>query len=288
MHTFRNMGIVGGVVTVLFSATLAMAQTGTGTSATTNVAPNPTLRATMLKEQEEKMKARVDVRASSTAARMEEGKARIKEQETKAKARIEENKKKVAELQNKAKARLAEIKDKEKKNLADKLHNEFNRINKIETSHFTKVLSQYNDVLKKVQDRATKAAANGKDITAVTAAIESAKTAIAVAQIAVTAQAAKTYVLNTTAIVATSTAATTTRDGQEQLMKGLRTAFQTLHEELKNDLKTIRDGVIKDARKAVQGAIQALGPVSQGDDKDRKATSTAPTATTTTTATTTN
>ena len=49
-------------------------------------------------------------------------------------------------------------------------------------------------------------------------------------------------------------------------MKKLRTAFQELHKTIFNDLKALRDGEMKNARSAVQGALQALSQVPKVDD----------------------
>jgi hypothetical protein len=125
-------------------------------------------------------------------------------------------------------------------------------------------------MLVKVQARADIASSTGKDITATTAAIQSAKTAILSARTAVVAQAAKTYTLDPSTI---PTTATSTTNGQEKIMKSLRTSFQNFHTTLFKDLFALRDGAMKNARTALQNAVQTLSGIP-GVDEDN-ATSTA-------------
>ncbi len=276
MNTFRKIGITGGAILVLLSATVVMAHSEDG-----NITPTPNEAHTgtlfsvgheeALKERKERMKERAgvhDPRATSTEVRAE------------VKARVEENSSRMTEQREKAKARIAEIKDKTKQLEVERLIAQFDRINKARTEHFAKLLERYSVILQKVEDRATIALGKGKDVAVVTAEIASAKAAIATAKALVAAQAAKTYVINTAMVTTTTT--TTARDGQEQLMKGLRTSFKALHSQLKGDLTTLRDGVMKDARKAVQDAVQTIGKVLKVDDKTTS-TSTVQTAITTST-----
>jgi soluble cytochrome b562 len=159
-----------------------------------------------------------------------------------------------------------------------RLTTQFDSINKVETEHFMKLLAHYSAILQKIQDHATVLAGKGKDIATTNTEITSAKSAIMTAQAAVTAQAAKTYVLDTTLFKVTS--ATTTAKGQDQLMKGFRTAFQKLHTSLKADLMALRNGPMKDARAAVKAALEALIKISSvNDGAEAGATSTNATST---------
>lgn len=165
-------------------------------------------------------------------------------------------------LRQKVEQRVAEIKDKVKQTKADKISKQFENLNSTWTDHFLNLLDRYDSIVQKMQDRATIAAGKGKDITAATTAIQTAKTAITNARIAVTAQVAKTY----TPVVTDSTTPTTS-GGQESMMKELRSSFQTLHSSLFNDLFALRDGPMKDTRTAVQNALQSLGKVPGVDDE---------------------
>lgn len=176
-------------------------------------------------------------------------------------------------LENKKAAleRIADIKDKAKQQVAQRLAGQFENINKKWTDHFMQLLDRHVAVLQKIQDRADIVSGNGKDITAVTSAIKSAQTAIESARTAVITQASRTYELDTSSI--TSAVATTTSNGQSELVKKLRTSFQNLHKALFKDLFALRDGSMTDVRKAMQNALQALKEISGADDKSATSTS---------------
>src|SRR3989344_3990722 len=233
MGLFKTIGIVGGIAGTLLSASVAFAESNDSAITAT------TTRNVKVETAREKNKVKIET------AR-EEAKSRIE-------AKREE-----------AKQRLADIRDKTKQKLAEKLANQFEELNKKWTDNFIKQLDHYGAVLLKIQERSDIASTNGKDVTAVSASIKSANTAIDSARTAVVAQAAKTYTLDASSIT-TSTATTTSR-GQDELMKGLRTQFQSLHKALFNDLKTLRDGTMKDARSAVQNALQTLSKIPKVDD----------------------
>ncbi|MBI5405692.1 hypothetical protein HY972_01480 [Candidatus Kaiserbacteria bacterium] len=181
----------------------------------------------------------------------------------------EEEKGRAEEARKKAGERLADIQDKVKQRQAQQLAARFENLNKTWTEHFMNLLDRYGIILGKIKGRADIAAGKGKDVTAANAAIQSAKTAIANARTAVAAQAAKTYVPDISAAAAT---ATTTPSGQEGLIKDVRASFKNLRASLFKDLFALRDGPMRDARKAVQDALQALGAIP-GVDED-SATST--------------
>lgn len=283
MHTFKNVGIAGGAVTVLFSATFAGAATGapvlpvvptTATTAAPVMQAAPAMhprameasRLDGMREQRGKMNAENNVRVASTTL----GRPDMM-------MRKEEGRTKVEEQKEKAKTHIANIKNKEKARMAENIAMQFDRINKVETDHFLKLLGQYSALLQKVQNRAAVDAGKGKDVTATRAAITSAQSAIENARAAVALQAAKTYVLDTTKL---PTTATSTASVQDKLMKGLRASFNTLHTQLKADLTAIRDGVMKDARTSVQNAVKTLGPIPGGDNEGGRMV-TPPAATTT-------
>lgn len=176
-------------------------------------------------------------------------------------------------MRDKALEHLDAIQDKMKQEMAKRLVTQFDNLNKGWTDHFTQELDRYDALLVKIQDRATTAASNGKDISSTTAAIQAAKNAITAARTAVAAQIAKTYTPDTATTTATSTPA-----GQEKFMQTLRKSFKTVQNALFKDLFALRDGPMKDARRAVQKALQTLGKVPgvDGDrnDKGERASST--------------
>lgn len=176
----------------------------------------------------------------------------------------EETQSREIEKREKASQRMEDIQDKVKKDMAQKLATQFENLNSTWTDKFMNLLDRYDAIVVKIQSRATIAATNGKDIASTTAAVLAAQTAILSARTAVVAQAAKTYALDPSTISAT---ATSTSSGQEKMMKSLRTSFQALHKTLFKDLFALRDGAMKDARRAVQNALQTLGKVP-GVDED--------------------
>ncbi len=176
-----------------------------------------------------------------------------------------------------AQDRIAAIQDKVKQQLAERLATQFNQINQVWTQHFSQMLDRYTAILQKIQDRATAAASAGKDVTATNAAIQAAQAAITSARAAVAAQAAKTYTLDLSATSTPVTAATSTPEGQGQIMQGLKDAFQTLRQQLFGDLFALRDGPMTDTRTAVQSALQTLGQIPGVDQVN--ATSTEATST---------
>lgn len=181
-----------------------------------------------------------------------------------------------AQMQAMVQQRLASIQDKVKQQLAQHLAGQFDHRNKVWTDHFSQMLDRYAAILQKIQDRASAASASGKDVTTTNVTIQAAQTAIASARTAVAAQAAKTYTLDLSSAT-TVTAATSTAAGQGQIMQGLRTSFQSLHDILFKDLFALRDGPMTDTRKAMQSALQTLGQIPGVDQVN--ATSTEATST---------
>lgn len=179
-------------------------------------------------------------------------------------------------MQEKAKAekekvakKLANVQDKKRQQEAQKVAAQFEKLNTTWTDHFTQLLARYNIIMQKMKARSAIATAKGKDMSVANAAIATAANAITVAQTAVIAQAAKTYVPDTSIIPTTT--ATSTAKGQEDIMRGLKASFQNLHTALFKDLFALRDGPMTAAKKAVQDALQALGKVP-GVDEDNATT----------------
>ncbi len=170
----------------------------------------------------------------------------------------------------KAVERLASIQDKTKRQMAERIAERFENLNKVWTDHFARLLDRYGAVVEKMKDRSGIVAAAGKDTAAADTAIQAAETAIATARTAVVAQAAKTYVLDTSTIPAPT--ASTTPSEQAALTQNLRSAFKNLHDALFKDLFTLRDGAMTDARKAVQNALQELGKIPGVDDENATST----------------
>jgi len=233
MRTLRTIGIVSSAAVFLLSATIAFAE-GQATS-------------TAYKNQISERRAAI---ASTTQKKIEV----VREE---AQTRTVAQREKIAE-------RVADIQDKVKQQLAQRLIKQFENLNKIWTDHFMNLMDHYDAILQKIQDRANIAANAGKNIASTTAAIQSAKTAIASARTAVIAQAAETYTPDTS--VVTTTTSTTMPSGQKELLQNLRNSFKNLHRTLFQDLLALRDGPMKNARKAVQSALQTLTKIPKVDE----------------------
>lgn len=232
------MGVIGSAAVLLLSASVAFAE---GRVASTSI---------------EKATSDYRMKVASTTERMQTMRAE-------AQTRMET-------VRNKVMQRMTDIQDKVKQDMAQKLSVQFDNLNTTWTDHFMNLLNHYDAIVQKMQDRATIAAGNGKDVATANTAIQSAMTAILSARTAVATQAAKVYTPDTSS---TNAVATTTPNGQEQLMKGLRTSFQKLHTGLFKDLFALRDGPMKDARGTVQSALETLGEIP-GVDGDKNATTT--------------
>lgn len=276
MNKLNIVGVASGVAALLLSAPIAFAEED-GAARVTSVRPVTISVATTTKNvraetAREEAKARIEKAREEAKTRMEAKREDAKQkmetarEETKSRieAKREEVKNKMEAQREKAKQRITDIRDKAKQEMAAKIAEQFEKLNEKWTDRFTEQLDRLGEILLKMQERADIAATNGKDVSATSAAIQSAKTAIATAQTAVAAQAAKAYVLNASAVK--TAVATTTDAGQENLMKGLRTQFQSLHKTLFKDLFALRDGPMKDARGAVQNALQTLGKIPKVDD----------------------
>lgn len=171
----------------------------------------------------------------------------------------EEAKERITNAREVFKKKLEVLKDERKKATAVHLEEQLNRLNERWTTHFTNVLHRLDEILAKIQLRREKAVSLGKDAGAAETAIAAAKTAITNARVAVEAQAGKVY--------------TVTFTSEEEL----RTAFQQAKEQLKKDLATVRDGIVKAARDAVQEAARALAGIPKVDEEpEEEATTTAP------------
>ena len=122
-----------------------------------------------------------------------------------------------------------------------------NRLNERWTAHFSNVLSQLENVLAKIEIRIQKAETGSGNVSDAKTAVEKARAEIKAARDAVTAQAAKVY---TVSFVSENE---------------LKVAFKSVKEQLHTDLTGLRDGAVKNARKAVQDTFQALRQVPNVD-----------------------
>lgn len=301
MSRLKIIGVASGVAAMLMSVPIAFAQEDDATSVT-GVRPiitrpvASTTRSVKVEAVREEAKTRAETAREEAKQKMEtqreEAKTRMENAREEAKTRMEtarevaktkmetqreeakqkmetkreETKTRMEAQREKTKQRVADIRDKAKQEMATKIADQFDNLNKKWTDRFTEQLGRLGEILLKIQERADIASTNGKDITATNTAIQSANTAIDNARTAVVAQAAKTYTLDTSSIA--TTVATTTTNGQDELMKGLRTQFQNLHKTLFKDLFALRDGEMKRADTAVRSALKTLSQIPKVDDDD--------------------
>lgn len=245
MRTLRTIGIVSSAAALLLSASVAFANEGE-------------LNAAVRVNVSDKNPSGMDRAKVNTTTRADIEKVR-------ANANM-----RVKTMREDSQKRLGDIQNKVKQELAVRLAPQFDNLNSTWTDNFIKLLDHYDAILVRIQARATIAGTAGKDIASTTVAIQSAQTAIANARAAVGVQAAKTYTLDTSTFTVT---ATSSPSGQQKIMENLRMWFKNLNSGLFKDLFALRDGPMKDARRAVQDAIQTLGKIPRVDEDT--ATSTA-------------
>src|SRR3989338_2905861 len=182
----------------------------------------------------------------------------IKNERDAAKKRIEtareEAKNAVETRRVELKNKISTLRDEKKKQIATRLDEQMARLNARWTDHFNNVLDRLSEIIGKIELRADKAQAMGKDVSAVRTAIQNAKTAIESARVAVEAQAKKTYI------------ATFTSEDK------LGVAFKTVREQLHKDLFGLRDGAMKSAREEGKNALQALKSVPRVDEEPKATT----------------
>lgn len=200
---------------------------------------------------------RVPLRPAPNSGASANIQAKVNRLEAGAKTRMSEVR---AELQGK----ISAIQDARRKDAALAIIGQLAHANATATDHFNDILNHLERVLAKVESRAEKARASGGNITAVAMAIQKARDSIAQARTAVQAQAKKSYqtAINARAIVSSDAS---TSEGQNALISSMREQFQSARNSLKKDIFALRDGPMKNARRAVQDAIKSLKEVSNVD-----------------------
>ena len=146
------------------------------------------------------------------------------------------------------KQKLEGVKDQRKKEVAEKLFEDLNKLNTKATDNMVKAVDQIEGVLNRILNRSEKAFANGENITGVIAAGEAAKIAIRETRTAIQTQAAKVY----------SASATTNEATLKTDLGGVRNA-------LRSDLEVVKSKV-KSARDAVQAAAVSLAQIPKIDE----------------------
>lgn len=159
------------------------------------------------------------------------------------------------------KAKLSLMKDQRRAATVQNVDGAITNLNNQMVDHFVAVLNQLSEILSRIQVRASSAASRGLNITAVTADITAAQTAISNASAAVKTQGAKVYEIS----IATSSVNSTSTVKLD--VKSVRNA---LHGDL-----TSLNSQVKSARDVVRKAAVDLAQI-HGIDDDLKATSSQP------------
>lgn len=155
---------------------------------------------------------------STTEGRLKPAIAQLKDQLN---SDREDFKNKIEQAHEEFKTRLAEIKDARKKTLAEKVNTAFNKINANRTAEFNRHLARLTSILDRIEARKNKAKTEGKNVSAVEAAIAKARLAIATAQTAVTTQIGKDYTISFTSETNLGQGAKTTRTQLRQDLVGV-------------------------------------------------------------------
>ena len=138
--------------------------------------------------------------------------------------------------------KLAAIRDEKKKAIVARIDQQIVKLNSGRTSTMLRHLDTIQGVLDKLKTKTQDLANDGKDVTAINAAITKAQAAIDSARTAITVQAGKTYTINITTDANLGSAVSNTR-----------LAFA-------RDLKTVHQAVVT-ARKATKDVLVAIAKV---------------------------
>jgi hypothetical protein len=166
----------------------------------------------------------------------------------------EETQSRIEAKRTELQAKLQGIRDERKKAAVERIQASANKLNERMTDHFTNVLDQIDEMLHRVESRASKAEANSLDISAVTVEIANAQGAITDTREAVEAQAGKVY-----AVLITGSETT------------LRSDAGATRQALHADLTAVRD-MVKAARDATRKAAVALAQIPRVDEVEATTT----------------
>ncbi len=172
-------------------------------------------------------------------------------------ARRESAKIKIEQGRTALKGKLNIIKDERKKLTVERLDSRMEVVHDKTLDHFNSMLVNLTGVLGKVDTRADKAFANGKDTAQVESAVTKARGLIDTAKTLVAAAESKTYPV----IITTETKLGTT----------ISAVRKTMHD----DLKKLHDSV-KSAREAVKTAVEALKAIPGINDEPTSTATTTP------------
>lgn len=176
-------------------------------------------------------------------------KAKRQEFKTELETKKEESKLKLTEMKVNFREGLNKIKNEGKKISTEKILDIIQALNTKLTDNLSEKLNKIENVLVSIESRISKAESNGLDVTTVKAKVEKAKTAIALAREAVSAQASKVYEVNIT-----------DEASLKAEMKDLRDTFKT-------DIEAVREKV-KLAHQAVRDTATTLAKIPKIDEEE--------------------
>lgn len=149
---------------------------------------------------------------------------------------------KAAELRLK----LQTFRDKKKAEIAERINTALNRINQNQTEQMRKHLKTMSLILNKLEARVRSGAPDIKDTATASAAIVSARTAIASASAAVEQQALKDYTIQVTSESKIATDAKTQRDRLHTDLQATRKMVQNTKQAVANAIRLAKSGFIKE------------------------------------------
>jgi DNA repair exonuclease SbcCD ATPase subunit len=176
-------------------------------------------------------------------------KAKRQEFKTELETKKEESKLKLTEMKVNFREGLNKIKNEGKKISAEKIVDIIQSLNIKLTDNLSEKLNKIENVLVSIESRISKAESNDLDVTTVKVEVEKAKTAIALAREAISAQASKVYEVNIT-----------DEASLKAEMKDLRDTFTT-------NIKAVREKV-KLAHQAVRDTATTLAQIPKIDEEE--------------------
>lgn len=135
-------------------------------------------------------------------------------------------------------AKIKNIKDERKKTLVEKIAGSLTNTNKRRTTEMSENLTKMNSILERISSKAATLKGEGKNTTTLDTSISTARTAIATAQDAVTAQAAKEYVISITS-------ETTLRTDINPVVTQFKTDIQATYAKVIAARKAVYDAAIQ-------------------------------------------
>jgi hypothetical protein len=191
--------------------------------------------------------------------RREEFKHQLEEKKDEVKTKIETEKLRLNE-------KLKSIKDERKKQTVQKVNTEIQALNARKLEHYSNVLNQIEEVLKKVGTRVDNASARGLEVGTMRTNMTAVETAITTARTAIIAQSAKVYTV------------TVTTEGK------LKNDTGVTRQQLQKDLSVVQN-LVKMAHEALRKTAVSLAQIPRINNGSATSTATTTNQTGTTTAT---